>query len=127
MALSDRRLAELSRQYLDLKRQQGDIKKQMSKISDKIIAEMDRRGTRLIENLGMRITLTRTEVTTYDYEGLLFALGQQKVNRLRPQSIDAGALAREVTTGRIDLAVVEPHTIVRVNSPYITPTLVSTS
>lgn len=119
MALTDARLAQLGKRYNELKDEESDIKIKKRKITDKVIAEFDRRNTRLLESGGVKLTKVAPEEVQYDYDALEEALGAAKAAKLRPRTVDKTALADMIASGKVDPVVVAQCTQVKQKAAYI--------
>jgi hypothetical protein len=119
MALTDARLAQLGKMYKDLQKQEETIKIRKERIKDKVIAELDRRNTRLIETGGWKITKVQQEEVRYSFEALTEALGSVRANKLRPDAVDKSKLAALLASNRADPALIAQCSQVIPKSPYI--------
>lgn len=107
---SDAELAELGRKYKEAQEQEKAWKEIKSEVGQQIIAELDARGTHVLENDGVKITDTVQKRTIYNYYGLVEVLPKKIMNAIRPQAIDSSALSRLVQAGVVNPETVAEHT-----------------
>lgn len=119
MPLTDRRLAQLGAQHESIRQQIKELEAEKTRISDKIIEEMERRNTRQIDTNGTKITMAQNESVRYDFDGLAADLGTAKIRKVQKREVDPTLLAQEVQAGHIDAALVARNSMVKTSKPYI--------
>lgn len=123
MPMTDRKLASLAKQHETLRLQAAEIKTQMAELSQKIIDEMDHRGTRQLDTNGAKITVAQNETVKYNWSSLVRRLGRERAAKIQKQDVDKDLLAREVQAGRIDPVRVAQCSEISVSAPYIRVTV----
>jgi hypothetical protein len=117
--IPDTRLAEMAREREEMKAKLASLNKDLLKLDEKILKEMERRNTRIIESDGVRITYVQAERTVYDWEGLKPRLRPAQRVLCVKEVFDQRGLAAAVQEGQIDIALVSEFSEVKKNAPYI--------
>lgn len=118
--LSDATLAKLAKEFDDIKLVVAAQEKKKNIIKDKLLTELERRGTHLIETNGWRITRAQAESVVINYDALLKDLPPRLQKLVLVRVVDPRAVAAAVTSGVISTAVVDRHSTLKKNAPYPT-------
>lgn len=122
MPYSDAKLATLAKKREVLDDEVKELKKKIAALDGKIIPEMQRRGTRMFESNGVKVTLTEGSTKSFDWEEFVAEVGPTKARKVQKDDLDAAKAAREVQAGRLTVADIERHTTYTPKAPYITVT-----
>lgn len=124
MPLSDLKLRELAVKADEVDQHIKELKKRKEKLQSRIIRELDRRGTRMIEINGVKITRVSNPITTYDWRALVRTIGKERARRIQAKQPDKAALAREVQAGRIAAEDVAACSSTAYSKPWVNVTFV---
>jgi hypothetical protein len=91
-------------------------------LKTKIIQELNRRKTRVVECDGVRIVKSQGTQTNYDWDSLKPLLKPSQRKLCEKMRFDPRGLAAAVLEGLIDISLVSEHTETKKNAPYITVT-----
>lgn len=116
--LSDSRIMELAAEVKAIETEISARTAEILKRKTKIIAEMERRGTKAIEHGGKRITYVQSTSVIYDEDRILAGLTPKKVEKITKRVMDRGLLLAAVQNGTIKATFLDAHTTVRENAPY---------
>lgn len=119
MALSDRKLARLGREYDVLHQQIKSLEEQKRAISQKVIAELDRRGTKAIEADGVRVSVVRQQSVVYNTDMAKEVLGPRLFKKVQKVVVDPGALAAAQQAGDVSVEQVAEFSSLVPKSAYI--------
>lgn len=117
--LSDSQLVALSRERDALEKRIAKLQALADKRKDKIIAELDRRGTDSITHDRYKITMVVTETPQYDQDYLREHLTRPQLRLVSKEVIDISRLSQLVQEGRIPLDVASHASHIRRSKPYI--------
>ena len=120
MAMSDRRLVQLGKERDDLASQIKELEEKKQALDTKIIAELDRRGTKTLISGGVQVTRAANSYTRYDYDGIMgVLLDEADRDEARKKEIDVDGLARLVASRRIKASRLTRFTKTRESNPYV--------
>lgn len=122
--MTDAQIIKLYRKREEIKNKMASLNSLATDASEKIVAEMQSRGTRMIENDGQRVTLVCPEPVVYDEEAARTILkrspkGRAVLKRITIEVIDKKALSSEVQAGNIQAATVNKFASVKPSKPYL--------
>jgi len=120
--LSDAKLADLGREREQIKKDMGDMALKMSTIDDKIIAELETRGTDVIENSGIRVTRVQQMITTYDWLGLRKKLKPAIRKLCVKEVLDTKGLSACVQQGLVPVELVARYSEQKPKKAYVSVT-----
>lgn len=119
MPMTDARLAQLAKRWKELKDQEKKTARERAELGARIMTELERRNTRLIETAGQKITLVSPEEVRYDFDRMVELFGTAKMRKVQRREVDKDELARAMTSGRLDPAVVAQCSMVIQKAPYL--------
>lgn len=122
--ISDARLAEMYQRREELRERAGKLTAKADDISDRIVAELQRRGTDTFTNGGQRVTLVSPESVSTDYAELQTILrrsakGRAILARVEKTVVDGKAVAGEVLAGNIAPSIVARVSTINKSKPYL--------
>jgi len=117
--MTDARLAQLAKRWKELKDQEKKTARERAELGARIMTELERRNTRLIETAGQKITLVSPEEVRYDFDRMVELFGTAKMRKVQRREVDKDELARAMTSGRLDPAVVAQCSMVIQKAPYL--------
>jgi hypothetical protein len=110
MPLSDRQIAKLAMKKNEAGAAEKDGKAEKDRLTDRIVEELNRRGTKTLETgygaYAVKVTGVFPEETEYDWDILASELSPRLLRRIQVKAVDKQALAELVQEGVIDTAVV---------------------
>ncbi len=106
MPLNDRKLVEKAGEIKDLQARIDKLKEKADTLKTQVANELDRRGTKMIEAGGYRITLVQNEYVKYDVDALAGEVTPSKLKKVTQRVIDKAKLSLAVQAGEIDPEVV---------------------
>jgi transposase len=115
-------MRDLAARREDLKAEIAALAAKVKKIDEKIIAELDRRGTRQFENDGWKVTLTVGTTTSYNFDALERKLGAEKAALYQLRAVDVSKLSQAVQARDVKASVVAAIQSSTPKAPYITCT-----
>lgn len=116
--MTDAKLAELAARFKELKAAEDEAVLARKAIGDKLVAEMERRGTKGITTGGWKITHVCPETTVYDEAKLKRKLGV-KFRRITTLVVDKNKIGAAVQEGLIDLKTVNRCTTIIPKASYV--------
>jgi hypothetical protein len=119
MPLSDAKLAQLGRKYSRLTDEIKALEADKKEISQRVIRELERRGTKAVENDGIRVSIVQQSTTNYSLEAARDALPARVFKKVLKMSIDAGLLSQQVQAGVVTPEQVAEIATVTPKAPYI--------
>lgn len=119
MALSDRKLAELGQEYDALGDRINKLKGKREIIAGKVIAEMERRGTKALEANGIRVSVAQNSTVRYNLDKLRRLLSKKQLTAITTEVVDKEKLAQAVQDSVVELKDIEKASEVSWASPYI--------
>lgn len=119
MAISDARLAKMAEEYSELRGRAKALEAKANKRKEKILKELERRGTKAIETDEVRITRAQKNTVIYDPDALKERLGSSRFTRITKRVVDKELLAAAVQAGKVKVKDVEACSEVKPNAPYI--------
>jgi hypothetical protein len=122
--LSDARIAQLGREHKRLKDEIAKLQARVDRITDKVVTEYDRRGTRQLESHGVKVLMVAPDMSWYDYDETAEVLTPRQLNQVKPDRIDRDKLAELVATNpRVDTALLAGCLHSRRKKPYLSVTV----
>lgn len=118
MAMTDRRLAQLGRMRDEASKAEKDSKAKRQELDAKIIAELDRRGTKTITAMGVKVTKSAQTRKWYDWDYLAERLPAKQMRRIQKRAVDNERLAEALQDNSIDAAVIAGAMRSTVTEPY---------
>ena len=118
--IPDARLAELAIEREELKAEITQMAADLAILDGRIIREMERRNTHVIENSGVRITKVQQERVDYDWDRLRARLNPRQWKLCTKTVEDPKGLSAAVQAGQIDVRLVTACSETHLNKPYIT-------
>lgn len=119
MPISDRKLARLGREYQQVHEQIKALEVRKKEISVKVLAELDRRGTRAIEADGVRVSAVRQTTVAYDPDQALEVLGTRKFKKIVKTVVDPALIAAAQQAGDLTVEQIASFSSVVPKSAYI--------
>lgn len=124
MALTDRRLFTLGRQYATHQAAAKKANADKQKVGNKIMDELERRGTKEVRSDdGLKINRIQAEGTMIDDDAIMDALTPKQCKAVTRRILDRALLSQEIQAGRIDASILQDNSTVTYNAPYINVTL----
>lgn len=117
--LRDSELVKLAHKMEELKAKKNSIDSKVHKLQAEIVSELQRRGTKALENNGTKITLVQNVSIVYHPDLLRDKVGPSGWKRITERVLSKEKLAQAVVAGKIDAAVVDECSEERVSSPYV--------
>ena len=124
MALSDKRVIDLYREAEKLKNDAASLQSKAEKRLERIVEEMQRRGTYSITNDGQRVTLVEPETTVVEEEICRAVLkrsakGRAVLARIIKEVIDKKALSAELQAGNVPPKMASQFVTIKKTKPYV--------
>lgn len=119
MALSDKKLAALGEKYRAIQEQIKSLDADRKEISAKVIAELERRGTKAIEHDGVRVSIVQQSTTNYSIEAAREVLPRTVFKKVTKTALDTTAIAQQVSAGVIEPETLAAFATVSQKAPYI--------
>lgn len=116
--IPDAKLAKMAEVREQAKLDAAYYQKLVKDIDEKLLSELERRGTHIIETNGWRITRVQAQRVVTDYDAVLTELNVKQKKLVLKQIVDPKAVAAAVGAGLIDVAVVDRHSEIKLNAPY---------
>jgi len=116
--LTDKELATLARKREAVKEEMAELQDKYDKFSDKILTELEKRGTKAIEHDGVRIAYVQGKSTIYNFDAMKKSLPTPLLKKITKEVLDTSALQEMVQKGKISPAKLAKFTEIRENAPY---------
>jgi molybdopterin biosynthesis enzyme MoaB len=119
MPMTDARIAQLAKKYRELNAEEKEAKRKKVAIAEKLIAELNRRNTRVIETGGVKVTKVTPEEVRYHFDKIIETFGAAKARRVQKEEVDKDKLAELMTNGVLDPAKVAQCSYLFEKSSYL--------
>lgn len=120
MALSDRKLFRLGRQYKEAQAEETAAKAAKETIRDKVVPELNRRGVKALEGEGVRINKTDPEETVYNVDKAADTLDDEVFDYITEVKIVPARVSECLADGRIKPKQLRKFAKVHPKASYIT-------
>jgi hypothetical protein len=122
--VSDKKIVAMASAHERLRLQVKELESEMEPLKKAILEELKRRGTKLIENGGVKVTRVAQGWTEYSYDLLRQQIGKD-AGRYRVKKVDIAALSVAVQSGKVDSSVIDNIATTGEKSAYISVTFAS--
>lgn len=116
--MTDAKLAELATKFKQLKAEEDEAQAARKLVGDKLVAEMERRGTRGILTGGWKVTLVSPETIVYDEARLKRKLGT-KFRSITSLVVDKNKIGAAVQEGLVSMRAIEQCSTVVAKASYV--------
>lgn len=121
--MSDTKLFQLGRKLAAAKQAVKDAQADAKAIQDRIIPELESRGTKAIEGAGIRLNMVTGEDTRYDLDDMKEHLSPSLYKKCVKEVPDPEAIKALVDAGKIRPKTLAKFSRVIPKSPYVLPTV----
>ena len=118
--MKDSELAELAEEYRRLKAKEDKVKAARAKVGQKLVKEMQSRGTRGIVTGGLKVSLVAPEIVEYDVVGLERVLSKKGIwEEVTERVFSRDRLSAAVQEGKIKPSILTKFSKVKPKAPYV--------
>jgi hypothetical protein len=106
---------------LEIEKKEAELdeeRKELAKKKEKVIAELEARGTAAIDNSGWRLTGVWGSTTQTDWEGFRAELSSKKRALVEKSVIDPKLVSQAVQAGSIDPKLLNKYVTIKPSKPY---------